>query len=94
MPFDTPGPEWQALFNPVNILVYNADGRSAHTVIVDGRVVVDAYRQSFVEEARLFATVQEIGERVQQRTGITLPASALADRVNPEPFCGGRFTPA
>jgi 5-methylthioadenosine/S-adenosylhomocysteine deaminase len=73
--FDTQRPEWQALFNPVNNLVYNADGRSVHTVIIDGRVVVDAYRQSFVDEGRLFATVQEIGERLQARTGITFPRS-------------------
>jgi 5-methylthioadenosine/S-adenosylhomocysteine deaminase len=73
--FDTARPEWQALFNPINNLVYNADGRSVHTVIVDGRVVVDAYRQSFVDEARLFARVQEIGERLLARTGVDLPRS-------------------
>jgi cytosine/adenosine deaminase-related metal-dependent hydrolase len=73
--FDTQRPEWQALFNPVNNLVYNADGRSIHTVIIDGRVVVDAYRQSFVDEARLFAKVQEIGEGLMKRTGITFPRS-------------------
>ncbi|HSE03140.1 MAG TPA: amidohydrolase family protein [Methylomirabilota bacterium] len=73
--FDTLRPEWQALWNPVNNLVYNADGRSVHTVVVDGRVVVDAYRQSFVDEPRLFARVQEIGERLQARTGITFPRS-------------------
>ena len=38
--FDTRRPEWRTLFNPVNSLVYNADGRSVHTVLVDGRVVV------------------------------------------------------
>jgi 5-methylthioadenosine/S-adenosylhomocysteine deaminase len=73
--FDTQRPEWQALFNPINNLVYNADGRSVHTVVIDGRVVVDAYRQSFVDEARLFARVQEIGEGLQARTGITFPRS-------------------
>src|SRR6267143_3445314 len=73
--FDTERPEWQALFNPVNNLVYNADGRSVHTVVIDGRVVVDAYRQTFVDEARLFGQVQEIGERLQARTGITFPRS-------------------
>ncbi len=35
-----------------------------------GRVVVDAYRQSFVDEGRLFAKVQEIGERLLARTGV------------------------
>jgi len=73
--FDTQRPEWQALHNPINNLVYNADGRSIHTVVVDGRVVVDAYRQSFVDEARLFEAVQEIGEQLQARTGITFPRS-------------------
>ena len=73
--FDTERPEWQAMWNPVSNLVYNADGRSVHTVIVDGRVVVDAYRQSFVDEPTLFAKVQEIGERLQARTGITFPRS-------------------
>src|SRR5699024_471494 len=33
---DTERPEWQAIFNPINNLIYNADGRSVHTVIVDG----------------------------------------------------------
>jgi cytosine/adenosine deaminase-related metal-dependent hydrolase len=73
--FDTQRPEWQALFNPINNLVYSADGRSIHTVVIDGRVVVDAYKQSFVDEARLFAKVQEIGESLQARTGITFPRS-------------------
>jgi cytosine/adenosine deaminase-related metal-dependent hydrolase len=68
--FDTQRPEWQALFNPVNNLVYNADGRSVHTVIVDGRVVVDAYRQTFVDEPSLYGRVQEIGERLLARTGV------------------------
>ena len=73
--FDTQRPEWQALWNPVSNLVYNTDGRSVHTVIVDGRIVVEEYRQTFVDEARLFSTVQEIGERLLARTGITFPRS-------------------
>jgi cytosine/adenosine deaminase-related metal-dependent hydrolase len=73
--FDTRRPEWQALWNPVNNLIYNTDGRSVHTVVIDGRIVVDDYRQTFVDEGRLFATVQEIGERLQARTGITFPRS-------------------
>jgi cytosine/adenosine deaminase-related metal-dependent hydrolase len=73
--FDTERPEWQALFNPVNNLVYNTDARSLHTVVIDGRIVVDGYRQSFVDEPRLFAKVQEIGERLLARTGICYPRS-------------------
>jgi cytosine/adenosine deaminase-related metal-dependent hydrolase len=73
--FDVLRPEWQAMWNPLNNLVYSADGRSVHTVVIDGRVVVDAYRQRFVDEPRLFAKVQEIGERLQARTGIRFPRS-------------------
>ena len=73
--FDTRRPEWQALFNPINNLIYSADGRSVHTVIVDGRIVVEEYRQAFVDEARLYERVQEIGEDLQQRTGISFPRS-------------------
>jgi cytosine/adenosine deaminase-related metal-dependent hydrolase len=69
--FDTQRPEWQTMFNPISNLVYNADGRSIHTVIVDGRVVIDAYRQTFVDEPKLYAKVQEIGEKLLARTGVT-----------------------
>ena len=31
--------------------------------------------ESFVDEGRLFARVQEIGERLQARTGVTFPRS-------------------
>jgi 5-methylthioadenosine/S-adenosylhomocysteine deaminase len=72
---DTQRPEWQALINPINNLIYNADGRSVHTVIVGGRVVVEGYRQTFADEVALYSQVQEIGERLQQRTGITFPRS-------------------
>ncbi len=73
--FDTERPERQAFFNPVNNLVYNADRRSVHTAIVNGRVVVEDHRQSFVDEGRLFSKLQEAGERLQARTGVTVPRS-------------------
>jgi cytosine/adenosine deaminase-related metal-dependent hydrolase len=71
--FDTRRPEWRSLFNPVNTLVYNADGRSVHTVIVDGRIVVEAYHPRYVDEAELIRKVQAIGEALLARTGIHFP---------------------
>jgi 5-methylthioadenosine/S-adenosylhomocysteine deaminase len=68
--FETRRPEWRALFNPVNALVYAADGRSVHTVVVDGRVVVENHRATFVDEDELIAKVQGLGERLLARTGI------------------------
>ncbi|MGH8057762.1 MAG: amidohydrolase family protein [Candidatus Entotheonellia bacterium] len=72
--FDTMRPEWRSLFNPVNTLVYNADGRSVHTVIVDGRTVVEAYRACFVDEGTLIQKVQAIGEELLARTGVHFPS--------------------
>ena len=68
--FDTRRPEWRTLFNPVNSLVYNADGRSVHTVIVDGRVVVQNGKPCYVDEWELIAKVQTLGEKLLERTGI------------------------
>lgn len=72
--FDTRRPEWRSLFNPVNNLVYNADGRSVHTVIINGRVVVADYKVQFGDEWALIEKVQEIGERLLARTGIRFPS--------------------
>ena len=71
--FDTKRPEWRTIFNPVNNLVYNADGRSVHTVIVDGKVVVEAHKPVFVDEWRLIQRVQGLGENMLQRTGVSFP---------------------
>ena len=72
--FDTKRPEWRTIFNPVNNLVYNADGRSVHTVIVDGRVVVENHEPLFVDEWELIQKVQELGEGLLARTGIPFPS--------------------
>jgi cytosine/adenosine deaminase-related metal-dependent hydrolase len=71
--FDTKRPEWRTLFNPVNNLVYGADGRSVHTVIVDGRVVVEDHKPVFVDEWELIQRVQELGEKLLARTKISFP---------------------
>lgn len=71
--FDTKRPEWRTIFNPVNNLVYNADGRSVHTVIVDGKVVVEGHEPVFVDEWQLIREVQALGENMLQRTGVSFP---------------------
>ena len=72
--FDTRRAEWRTLFNPVSNLVYNADGRSVHTVIVDGRVVVEDHVPAFVDEWELIQQVQRIGEDMLARTGVRFPS--------------------
>ena len=71
--YDTRRAEWATLFNPVNSLVYNADGRSVHTVLVDGRVVVENHTPLFVDEQALIAEVQAVGESMLARTGLSFP---------------------
>ena len=68
--FDTRRPEWRTLFNPVNNLVYSADGRSVHTVIVDGRVVVRDHVPTFVDEWDLIQEVQDFGSDMMRRAGV------------------------
>ena len=72
--YDTRRAEWATLFNPVNNLVYNADGRSVHTVIVDGRVVVEDHKPLFVDEQALITEVQAVGESMLARTGLSFPS--------------------
>ncbi|MCI0878805.1 MAG: amidohydrolase [Chloroflexi bacterium] len=72
--FDTKRPEWRTIFNPVNNLVYNADGRSVHTVVLDGRVVVEDHEPLFVDQWELIQKVQELGENLLARTGISFPS--------------------
>ena len=73
--YDTRRAEWATLFNPVNSLVYNADGRSVHTVIVDGRVVVEDHAPLFVDERALIEEVQAVGESMLARTGLSFPST-------------------
>ena len=72
--FDTRRAEWRTLFNPVNNLVYNADGRSVHTVIVDGKVRVEDHRPLFADEWALVQRVQELGEDLLRRVGVSYPS--------------------
>jgi cytosine/adenosine deaminase-related metal-dependent hydrolase len=69
--FDATRPEWRSVFNPVNNLVYSADGRSVHTVVVDGKVVVEAGVAQFVDEKELGWRVQRIGEALLARVGLS-----------------------
>ncbi len=76
---DIDRPEWRPLLNVANQLVWSADGRGVHTVFVDGRKVVDAYRLSTIDEAALYEQAQAAGEAITRRSG--LPDKAKWPRV-------------
>jgi cytosine/adenosine deaminase-related metal-dependent hydrolase len=67
--FETRRAEWRSLLDPVNNLVYAADGRGVRCVVADGRLVVDDGRVLFADEAAVADRVQAIGEALLARTG-------------------------
>jgi 5-methylthioadenosine/S-adenosylhomocysteine deaminase len=71
---DIDRPEWRPLLNVVNQLVWSADGRSVHSVWVDGVRVVDSYRSTIIDEERLFAEVEAAGRRLMARAGLPYAA--------------------
>ena len=70
---DIDRPEWRPLMNVVNQLVWSADGRSAHTVFVDGVKVVEAYRCTLVDEQALYAEAEVAGRAIAERAGLPNP---------------------
>jgi cytosine/adenosine deaminase-related metal-dependent hydrolase len=67
---DTDRPEWRPLLNVVNQLVWSADGRGVHTVLVDGKVVVEDGHCTTIDEERLWADAQRMGESITARSGL------------------------
>jgi len=67
---DADRPEWRPLLNVVNQLVWSADGRGVHSVVVDGRVVVEDYRCTTIDEDALWAQAQQMGEAITARSGL------------------------
>lgn len=67
---DTDRPEWRPLLNVMNQLVWSADGRGVHTVLVGGNVVVENYAMTTIDEAELYAKAQVAGEMITARSGL------------------------
>ncbi len=67
---DTDRPEWRPLLNVMNQLVWSADGRGVHTVVVDGTKVVEAGRMLTVDEDAMWANAQQSGEAIVARSGL------------------------
>ena len=67
---DTDPPAWGPLLNLVNHLVWSADGRGVHTVLVDGRVVVEDGHVTGIDEAELWRDAQQAGEAIVLRAGL------------------------
>ncbi|HXH83225.1 MAG TPA: amidohydrolase family protein, partial [Candidatus Tectomicrobia bacterium] len=71
--FDLDLPEWRPLLDPVATLVYSASAASVHTVMVDGRVLLDGRRVTTVDEREVLA-------RAERLSGSSLARAGLAPR--------------
>jgi 5-methylthioadenosine/S-adenosylhomocysteine deaminase len=67
---DTDRPEWQPLVNALHQLVWSADGRSVHSVWVDGVRVVDDYRCTLLDERELYRKAGIAAREVLKRSGV------------------------
>jgi 5-methylthioadenosine/S-adenosylhomocysteine deaminase len=59
---DLTDPAYLPLNNAVRQLVYSESGRGVHTVMVDGRIVVDDRRVTTIDHAALLQEVAELGK--------------------------------
>jgi cytosine/adenosine deaminase-related metal-dependent hydrolase len=70
--FDTKRPEWVPMFNPVNSLVYSADGKSVDTVLIDGKVVLEKGKMKTLDEFEVYEKAQQAGSELIKRAGLPL----------------------
>jgi 5-methylthioadenosine/S-adenosylhomocysteine deaminase len=64
------GMEWYPLIDPVARLIYSADGSSASTVIINGKIVMENRKILTVNEGKIRTAVEEKGSAVRKRIGI------------------------
>ena len=71
-------PEWRPLNDPVRQLIWSADGRSVHSVWVDGQRVVAEGRCTRIDEAALYAEAQVAAADILARSGLPVQGMTLA----------------
>lgn len=64
---DTDRPEWRPMLDVVNQLIWSADGRGVHTVLIDGEIVVENGHCITVDEEKLWREAQAAGESLVKR---------------------------
>ena len=68
--FDRTRIEWTPLFNVVNSYVYTADGKSADTVFINGKIVLEKGKMVGIDEKEISDKVQELGEGLISRVNL------------------------
>lgn len=67
---DTDRPEWQPLLNALHQLVWSSDGRSVHSVWVDGVRVVDNYRCTQLDEHEIYRKARQASRDLLKRSEV------------------------
>jgi 5-methylthioadenosine/S-adenosylhomocysteine deaminase len=67
--FDTNRTDWRPILNPLSNLVHSSRG-GAHTVIVNGKVLMSAGRMISIDEAQTLRECQSRGVAIAQRSGL------------------------
>jgi 5-methylthioadenosine/S-adenosylhomocysteine deaminase len=67
--YDTRKPEWRPLLNPLSNLVHSFRG-GAHTVIVDGKVLMASGKVASVDEDKVLAECQRRGLAIAKESGL------------------------
>ena len=75
--FDTNRPDWRPILNPLSNLVHSSRG-GAHTVIVNGQVLMAAGRMVSIDETETLRECQARGLAIAQRSGL--------DRITQSPW--------
>jgi 5-methylthioadenosine/S-adenosylhomocysteine deaminase len=69
--FDMKRPEWVPVHNPISNLVYCASGSSAHTLIVNGKILMENRVVKTMDEEKVLEKAQEHAEQIAQKSGLT-----------------------
>jgi 5-methylthioadenosine/S-adenosylhomocysteine deaminase len=59
-------PYWYPHHNQLSLLTYAASGRDVHTVIVDGKILLDNHQLTTIDHERLISEVNRRGMRLIQ----------------------------
>jgi len=65
-------PHLTPLHNPVSHMVYAANGSDVHTVIVDGKILMENRIVKTIDEQRVLEEAEERGLAVTRRANITI----------------------
>ena len=90
-------PEFNPLIDVANALVYGSDGRNVDTVIVGGKVIMQAKEVLTLDAEKLYAEVAKASPKLIERAGLK-PAAAVAYSLVsfavPSHSTGRRFGPS